>query len=516
MAAPQQLTDRPWHEMATIRLRQDEELRRSEKTTKKEPLVCDLSAMMSMPGDGMILRGDDDEQGSIALHAALLDDCWRRVDVADVGRRLEAAAKDGETIAWSEELEAGVGQAYAGGVSLRRHLLDLADSGRLSDGTVKTTTRSFSVHRNILALRSQYFAAAFRRSERLDLPACLDDSLVSPLLRYVYTNYQDDLDFLLDEAWAEREGEDGEREPGPVRLLYALDALMLPDATSAAVDRLSASVTLENAPSLLAVASRIAPADKLRTACFETLFSDLEAAKRSQYLSEEVKNTLCVLKTISDTNPVGRGVLTDVREALGMLRESLDEQTERLAAASLRQQQQPSGCEEDDRRVIENLKLKSLRLGYLRDYVRNQEDRLFGGDRSSLQQSCARRLGENDDENWCYEWRPIRGDAVPAGLEVRLVFGGGRTARIPPVWRLRLRLPTTTSAYSSFSRQVTQTTTVDEILLDAQEHFVKEHGVRVDLVLVEGETRLPGSRAMDSEMWKRRHRLRLCRRTPVD
>lgn len=518
-----QLTDRSWADMTTIRLG-PEGTPSSESVasspSEEESVGCDLSELLrggGWPGDATLTVG----ARRLELHMAIVEGCRERLsdDISKFGVKLESYARARQPAeadgAEGERLTSAARAAYGGdGASsrarLRKRLLELVDTGHLADAVAERGGTRARVHRCVLGARSAYFSAAFRYSSRLELPASVDEALVVPLLRYVYTAHCDDLEALLDAATS-LEGDDG-AEPALVRLAYCLDELLLAEAKKAAVDRLIASLEPANAASLLAVSARLA-SPSLGVACLDRVAMDPDGARRpdpqlfDDILPEDVKRTLPTLVRMAQTNPVGRGRFADAREAVAVLRESLDEQTERLAAAIIRQSAEPTNAEIDA-----VLKRRQLRVDYLKDYVQTQERLLFGSTRGDANRDDEPpgRDRDNDDDDFCYDWRPIRSATVPPGLEVRLVFGGQRAARIPVVWPLVLRLPP--PSRDVFRRQVTQTTTVAEVLQDARRFAAQDGrcaaGPRLAL-LDETGIELDTTTTFHPRLWRHRDRLEL-------
>lgn len=510
MIEPLQLTDRSWQEMTTIRLPMEncDSASAEASQAELEELNCDLSALMrgrGWPGDGTLVLGSM----RLELHNAIVSGAWRRValEYQDAARRLENWARSGcktRLEAADDRVLKACRHVYgdAGPASqhaLRTALLGLVDSGDHADAVAKCGSVSFGVHRCVLAFRCEYFAAAFKYKSLVELPTTLEPRLCAPLLKYSYTLHRIELDALLNAA-CDDDCHDGD-EPLVIRLAFALDELLLVEAKSAAIARLVRSIDMSNAASLLAVSARLGSAT-LRVACLEMLSTCLDEARNDDpelfdtLVSPEVRRTILELNRIANTNPVGRGTLTDAREAIAILRESLDDQTERLATAQLR------AVASRDRRIADVLANRALRLGYLRDYVQTQEALLFGKTQANTVNVHQTHGTEVND--WSYEWRPLNKDHIPPGLEVRLVFGGARAARIPLVWQLKLLLPDG----SYFRRQVTERTTVADVLADLPAVSSVSPGER-GVSIYDGNTRVDPQRNFDPILWKHRNRLKV-------
>lgn len=512
MIEPLQLTDRSWQEMTTIRLPMEncDSSSADASPDELEDINCDLSALMwgrGWPGDGTLMLGPM----RLELHNAIVRGAWQRVafEYQETARRLESWAHSG----YKAQLEATddrvlevCRQVYgnAGPASqhaLRTALIDLVDSGDHADAIAQCGSHTFGVHRCVLAFRCEYFAAAFKYKSLVELPTTLEPRLCALLLRYSYTLHRDELEALLNAACDDEDECQNGDEPLVVRLAFALDELLLVDAKSAAIARLVRSIDMCNAASLLAVSARLGSAT-LRVACLEMLSTCLDEARNDDpelfdtLVSPDVRRTIVELNRIANTNPVGRGTLTDAREAIAILRESLDDQTERLAIAQLR------AVASRDRRITDVLAKRALRLDYLRDYVQTQESLLFGTTQATT--ATAHQTHGTDVNDWSYEWRPLSTEHIPPGLEVRLVFGGSRAARIPLVWQLKLLLPNG----NYFRRQVTQRTTVADVLTDLTTASLVILGVR-RANIYDGNTRVDPERNFDPTLWKHRNRLKV-------
>jgi len=514
-----QLTDRSWSELTTIRLPEEASggeaaSARSELSEESAPEEqCeDLWCLASEAGDGAVTWPG----GRVELHRVVVEGSWRRVGAqfASAARRLERIAADGETLRLDrvdDSLVEAARRAY-GGRGLRAALLRALESGEGADATAAFDGESRRVHSRVLAARSEYFAAAFRYGAHVEL--AIPARLGPLLLRYAYTKHPRELEALALAALEDGEARD---EPLAVSLAGCLNELLLHDAKAAVLDRLA--VEPSNAAALLAVARRL-EASALRVRCLEVLAARLDEARRDdpffdENVSRDLRRTLKTLASISRANPVGRGALADAREAVALLRESLDEQTERLVAARRR-------ADDRDARTNAILQGRALRLDYLRDYVHTQESLLFARDApraaaspsssSSSSSSCAVRHPNDDpdddahDDDWSYQWRPVGRDAPP-GLEFRLVFGGARAARIPLAWQLKLRLPPPRDA-DEYRTQVTQTTTVADILHDLHSRFDLP-GMRRLSLRGRDDQPLHPDRTCDPALWRDRDRLRL-------
>lgn len=478
-----QLLDRPWSDHATIRLSSGEPPRPPRVPPEE---TCELRALLegAWPGEARLVGQD----GFLHVHAVIV-----RGD-----SDLEAVARSGGDHDGAV-LGARARHAYGcgtGGAALRRRLLTLSGG----DGVVVCGKKRHVVHRCVLAARNAYFAAAFAHSNEATAPPGLED-VSEELIRYAYTAHDRELGILVDAAGID----DAHQEPRAVRVVFGLDELLFETARDAVAARLAESVHVTNAASLLVVADRI-DSPTLRTACLATLAEPggVKAARAAdpelfdELVPPAVQRQLEHLAVIARTNPVGRGRLTDVREAIAMLREALDEQRERLAAARNTQRR----LERDGRPDAAHsdlLDARTKRLDYLRDYVETQEARLFGGGGGGGEAAQEPMIGD-EEATWCYEWRPIGPTTVlPPGLEIRLVFGGSKKARVPPVWPIRIALP---NQGARFRRDVDRNTTVADILEDLR----TELGPNITLVDAQNATIDP-SRTCDPDLWTQRNRL---------
>jgi len=577
---PPRLADRPWHEMETVRLwdAPPEEASSSSSSSAGPPPIsaaapttweytyrgmrlsmeaehCDVFGLASIPSDDFVV----DEGGEhLYVHRFLLplgtrtcaDLAWRYGHFGDESRR-----------------------------EARRGLLEALDSQVAVDVTIARS--SLEAHKAILELRSPLLAANLKEKDNeVDLLPTLvftpeEDEhckpiLLDALLKYLYT-YEDAFrDAVVDAAFFQTEetcekkitteppnakeeeedasffAEEEEEEEGtaagpliseegpllmplPLRAAYAFDERLFVELREATIRRIG--VDVGNAASLWRFAEDFhdsSAAKKLRNECVEVLArpGSVAAAKRAvgdpelfeALLPESARRALEVVQLVSTSNPVARGArIADLREAVAVLRESLDEQVDRLASAETRQRQQDAADRAEDKhttnRVWDTINKRRRAVDFLRDYVDKLEARAFH-DLELLGVTpvtkapvarCHRRrrpatddlqdddlhdddddlhddddLQDDDDDDsrssaWTYEWRDVPLEAVlPPGLEYKLTFGGARRARVPSSWQLRLYIddrvlnvmgtPATLGAV--FRRYVGQTTAVEDVLRD--------------------------------------------------
>ncbi|KAJ8612259.1 hypothetical protein CTAYLR_002906 [Chrysophaeum taylorii] len=497
-----QLMDRSWQEMSTIRLPEDSGAEEdAEVVVEEDSDGCELSALLhgGWPGDAQVVVG----ASVVSLHRAVI----QGAPFPEL-REIESGVVSGSPALFHAASWAYGCEGRASRVALRAALLEACETGAAADAKVG----GIPAHKAILAVRSEYFAAVFKRGDVVvAVEQQTDRDVIRKILRYAYTLHREELEALVEAVFVPDETH---AEPRPVRAAYALDQLLLVEARDAVVERLAVDVDVATAAPLLAVATRLG-SGRLTRACLTLLTSrtGLEDAKRADpvlfddLVPPDLRRTIDVLRRMADTNPVGRGQLTDAREAIGMLREALDMQLDRLAAAELRRDQLRRRGE-DDASVRSLLDARRLRLDYLHDYVETHEALLFG--KKEINPSPAAAVADDD---WCYEWRPISQNSIPPGLDVRLVFDGSRSARIPPVWTLKLYFPAPSTAV--FRRKVGQTTTVADVLADVLAEMNLQHpgflatSNAIPVLVDRGNQVLTADRNFDPILWKHRDALTL-------
>ena len=249
------------------------------------------------------------------------------------------------------------------------------------------------------------------------------------------------------------------------------DASLFWDLADAAKTRLLEAVDPTNAPSLLAVA-RDLDDDRLRRTCLARIVtSGLDDARAAAgpdlfdaVLPAETHDRLRKLASLAASNPLQCGAaLTDAREALAMLREALDDMTDRLISADDRQtlaeddlERRPVDARESRRvgTVRRTIDAQRTHVDFLRDFLSKQE-KLFN--------EASDCVDADGDLIASYDWRFIPANAkVPPGLEIKLSFQGQQAiGRIPPTWQLRVYLD---SKAKFFRTDVTADTRVRDVL----------------------------------------------------
>lgn len=373
-------------------------------------------------------------------------------------------------------------------------------------GPAENTSAAMHAHKFLLAHRSEYFRALFVHHPSVsateeqccivDLPRPCTPRLLQLLLPYLYTMHATELENLLEGCG---------REGLLVQLAYVASSLLLPDLKDAAcqvcADR---CVDSANAPSLLHVAEQLEHAS-LKAKCVGHMVRNLVQVQRESpffesLVTDSMRANLAKLSDAAASNPLCCGAdLTDAREFLGMLRETLDEQRmryadaverQKLALAEARAGVVRSHAEVRQREarleiVSANLEKQRVHLESFHHFLKAQESiffhkhdedssadfdataataasssaAIFSQSSVSSQGAKGTEAGENIEARGfvpSFEWQNIpRGVSIPAGLEIRLNLSSGaeeraaedvgqssspssRMARIPPCWHCRL------------------------------------------------------------------------------
>eukprot|EP00937_MAST-01D_sp_MAST-1D-sp2_P004649 g4649.t1 len=386
-------------------------------------------------------------------------------------------------------------------------------------------------HRCVLWAQSEYCRGALAHGEAVALPACGGAlrRVLGHLTRYLYTLDAREREALLDACSAaphgggdgggggggggggcggggdggdggdgDGDGGDGDGGEGPgegsgegsgepalVCAARLADAMMLWDLKRAALLRLRAAIDDGSAAPLLAVARALGD-ESLHRACLERVVaSGLDAARAAAgpelfdaLIPVERHASLRRLSELAESNALQcRADLSDAGEAVGMLREAVDGQGERLLEAERRQCEAEREAERRRRRggagvragdhavavwadlqsavrVRAALEQQRLRVAALERFTWRQEALFAEAEDRALVDGGGGFLPT-------YQWRPVpEGAGVPPGLEVRLSFQGKQTvARIPPTWQLRLL-----AGGRLFRTDVTQHTRVANVL----------------------------------------------------
>lgn len=428
------------------------------------------------------------------------------------------ALASGETVDDLVLTEAQVATAYAsrGMLAFLRQTAGLAVGGKLesgasaeesealADATLLSAcgTRSFRIHRCLMAHRSEYFKASFAHADRQGEEALVrlpspyaTPELLALLLPFLYTNAPEERAALLADP------------DHVVAVAYLADLLLLPALREAALVLMRKGVTVDNAVSLFNVATELRDGG-LRSQCMQLMIDNLSALTTTEYfgcLGEDIKRQLKLLSRASTANPLCINArLSDASEFMAMLRESIGEMRDRQAEALQRQHEAHQELLLDEqqveamtvgrynrqqfvaaqlesleskrqrlRKVDETIERSNQRIDFLVDFLRRQE-LIFGAvvhkqrseDGNSvsngggllapvggLPDSGSSHTGTEDPTTGAaaaepvdhtfrptYDWQELpRGQSVPMGLEVNLnMTTGVRFARIPSSWRLRV------------------------------------------------------------------------------
>eukprot|EP00633_Aureoumbra_lagunensis_P011855 CAMPEP_0197340188 /NCGR_PEP_ID=MMETSP0892-20130614/45503_1 /TAXON_ID=44058 ORGANISM="Aureoumbra lagunensis, Strain CCMP1510" /NCGR_SAMPLE_ID=MMETSP0892 /ASSEMBLY_ACC=CAM_ASM_000538 /LENGTH=488 /DNA_ID=CAMNT_0042844857 /DNA_START=85 /DNA_END=1548 /DNA_ORIENTATION=- len=376
------------------------------------------------------------------------------------------------------------------------------------------------VPRGVLAQRSKYFEIALRRSKgKIDpLKRILEDIpsiLHRSFRRYCYTLARSELEDLLQLVFSQEQNHF--EEPLVISILFAADKIGLLDLRETILDTLEKAVSIANAASLWRVADAI-NAKRLQEICITTLAQPgvLEQAKAldenlfAQLISEAEQAELEALAFITKTNPIAKfGKFSHLAETIAMLRDTLEEKLNRLAAAENRQ-----NIADAERLRLYNLPPDNTvwtRIHYarreadtLRRYVEAAEARFFLFNQIHtlhINETSKEETHQDKNIQFSYFWQTLPDDAaVPAGLELRLTLGGGKKARIPPNWQLRLVVPGQPDTYRRF---VDRDTSVQQVLQDVHDQFHLDANT-LKLVLLSNNgcaTQQPLERHFDAELW---------------
>ncbi|KAL1523453.1 hypothetical protein AB1Y20_018393 [Prymnesium parvum] len=219
----------------------------------------------------------------------------------------------------------------------------------------------------------------------------------------------------------------------------------------AALVAIGGALDVENAPSCLVLARELNDYTLERKAIHfivERLESVQQRADGWTELPQSSRVLLSALRDATSALPMRMEVVDvgEPRELLGMVRESLVGQVERLESARERQLQQPH----HDGGVVQMIETQARRVRELEAYLQRQEaifTQLLGTARDvpsgAASHSTTPPSGEQGGFVPSYEWQTLAEDchSVSAGLEVEMPLDDRpRRARIPPRWTLRVWL----------------------------------------------------------------------------
>ena len=485
--APPQLTDRPWHEIETVRLppppapkTEDEPENKATVKLSSSAEACDLRVLATTPSDRKVVAPDD---SVLWLHSVLIDGREDEV-ITEPYERLQKMEIDADVTMLITHLYGGGGPDSR--LAVRKRLMGAVER---NEGDIAIRGTTLNAYKAILSLRSPVLAATIANamSDELDLLGPMEwtpdeekATVLRAVLEYLYTEEPAHRDAVIDVVFSQQQCEDSNLLPFPLRACYAFDERLYLDLREATLRRLEPDTG--SAASLWRFADDFhdsSGAKKLRSECVALLAQPggIAAARAAvndpelfeQLLPESARRALEVLQLVSTSNPVARGAhIVDLREAAATLRESLDEQVDRLANAETRQRQHDASSQEEDTQTWDAIHKRRKAVAFLRDYVDKLEARVFAECVSPPQSR------QDDGGSWTYEWRDVPESAVlPPGLEFKLTFGGARRARVPPSWQLRLYIgddllnefPRSVQG-GIFRRHVDQTTTVTDVLTD--------------------------------------------------